>query len=337
VSETLNQLKLTKLRNNTMKRTTNVITPTQNRRPAPRAALLLAAVALVCGPVALRADHLVPFKASFTTVVESALAYPILHVSWLGQGHATHLGAATAISTDQMVDVTSGAASATWTMTGADGASMAIKATFQATFVSQTQVTFEGSYTVTGGTGRFAGASGGGTFKGSATLQTPTSGVGEFTMTGTISPPGQVDVEEIRANAGASFVITPAAMKMTVDGVAQVSVLGNCSTHADAEMRFGPGGSMQVTQSTFWFTSADGTTTINAVADGPVTPDPANPQAFGNFHYLVTFIGGTGRFASVGGKGQIDGAALFDPSAPGTGTGTFTLKGVLEIPENHQH
>ena len=50
-------------------------------------------------------------------------------------------------------------------------------------------VIFKGTYTVVGGTGRFAGASGSGSLEGNATFTSPAGGVGEFTLSGTISSP----------------------------------------------------------------------------------------------------------------------------------------------------
>jgi hypothetical protein len=54
------------------------------------------------------------------------------------------------------------------------------------------RVTFEGTYEVTGGTGRFAGATGSGMLIGSAVFTGPNNGVGSFTVTGTISSPGSL-------------------------------------------------------------------------------------------------------------------------------------------------
>jgi hypothetical protein len=60
---------------------------------------------------------------------------------------------------------------------------------FQATEIPG-GVTFEGTYVVTGGTGRFAGAAGSGSLEGSAIFLDESSAVGFFSVTGMISPPG---------------------------------------------------------------------------------------------------------------------------------------------------
>jgi hypothetical protein len=48
-------------------------------------------------------------------------------------------------------------------------------------------VTFEGTYVVTGGTGRFAGVTGIGSASGSATFTGMSNGFGSFAVDGTIS------------------------------------------------------------------------------------------------------------------------------------------------------
>jgi hypothetical protein len=50
-------------------------------------------------------------------------------------------------------------------------------------------VLFSGSYTITGGTGRFIGATGSGVFGGSGLYLTETNGIGAFAVAGTISVP----------------------------------------------------------------------------------------------------------------------------------------------------
>jgi hypothetical protein len=53
-------------------------------------------------------------------------------------------------------------------------------------------VTFEGTDTVTEGTGRFAGATGSGMLIGSAVFTSATGGVDSFTVTGIISSTGSL-------------------------------------------------------------------------------------------------------------------------------------------------
>jgi hypothetical protein len=55
----------------------------------------------------------VPFKGSFDTAFQSVLEFPLLRVSVTGQGHASHLGRTKAVTTDEVVNLLDGSASAT--------------------------------------------------------------------------------------------------------------------------------------------------------------------------------------------------------------------------------
>jgi predicted ATP-dependent serine protease len=100
------------------------------------------------------------------------------------------LGATTAVTDNQIVNVETGGASATYTLTGANGDTVVLEMIFQVTFLPNDAVTFEGTYTVTGGTGRFFRATGSGELAGSAIVIGPNSGIGSFSVAGTISSPG---------------------------------------------------------------------------------------------------------------------------------------------------
>src|SRR6267143_3928303 len=141
-----------------------------------------------------------------------------------------------------------------------------------------------------------------------------------------------INAADIRANGGTTFDLLPTAdpsvFTHTVDGIAQVSLLGNCTVHADVLVRFPANPSQPPTlKGSFTFTSADGTATLKATVEGTGTPDPANPS-FLNFHYDVTFTGGSGQFASARGEAEINGAAMF--TSPSTGKATWKLKGHVE-------
>ena len=111
--------------------------------------------------------------------VKMVLEFPFLHVFVTGQGNASHLGTTTAVSTDQLVNVIDGSATATYTLTGANGDTVILTMIFQAT-ETPGEVTFEGTYVVTGGTGRFAGAAGTGTLEGSAVFFDESTRAGFF-------------------------------------------------------------------------------------------------------------------------------------------------------------
>ena len=155
---------------------------------------LMAMAALALKSQAAQPDKEVPFRAAFTTEFESVVEFPIAHIAVVGEGNGTHLGKATAVTNDQVVNLVTGVSSATYTFTAANGDTVVLEMDFQSSPVDPISggVTFEGTYAVTGGTGRFAGATGSGTLIGSAVFTGPNNGVGSFTVTGTISSPGSL-------------------------------------------------------------------------------------------------------------------------------------------------
>ena len=178
---------------------TTSATPTSPRRV--RGLALLTAFTLALAPQSARADDQVPFRAAFVTQFVSVVNFPIAHISVTGQGEAVHMGATTAVTTDQAVNLLTGEGTATYTLTAANGDTVVLALEVQTTFMSQSKVTFAGSYTVAGGTGRFAGATGCGSLTGSATFDdepNSNTGVGNFTVTGTISSPGSLTPDAAR-------------------------------------------------------------------------------------------------------------------------------------------
>ena len=176
---------------------TNEIKTTTNRKSSARRhfrslALLLATVTLLTfAPQSVRADGEKPFHANFITQVESFVEYPFLHVTVNGRGKATYMGTTTAFTDDQLVSLIDGSATATYTLTGAKGDTLILAMTFQATNV-EGGVTFAGSYTVAGGSGRFEGATGGGLLSGGALFLDEINGIGAFAVVGTISSPSSL-------------------------------------------------------------------------------------------------------------------------------------------------
>ncbi len=152
---------------------------------------LMAAFTLAFAPQLARAAKEVPFRAAFITEFKSVVEFPIAHISVIGEGQASHMGATTAVTTDQEVNLITGIATATYTLTAANGDNIVLELEFLVAFLPGL-LSFEGSYTVAGGTGRFAGAIGSGLLSGSATFITPSNGIGSFTVAGTISSPGSL-------------------------------------------------------------------------------------------------------------------------------------------------
>jgi hypothetical protein len=115
----------------------------------------LAALAL-SGPA--RAGQTVPFKDTSSGVVETVgFSYPYLTTLVVGEGNATHLGHFT-VTAVVIVDVSTpcGAAEGDWTLIAANGD------TLQSHMTGCGIDAFHGfgDFTVTGGTGRFQGATG---------------------------------------------------------------------------------------------------------------------------------------------------------------------------------
>jgi len=143
-------------------------------------------VLLALAPVGVRADHPVPFRASFTTQFESVVEFPIAHITVVGTGHSLHMGQTDAASNDQAVNLLTGEGAATYTLAAANGDTVVLSISFTTESLPN-GVAFAGAYTVTGGTGRFAGATGSGAASGAAIFTGPSGGVGSFELDGTIS------------------------------------------------------------------------------------------------------------------------------------------------------
>jgi hypothetical protein len=153
---------------------------------------LLAGVTLVFAPQPSIAGDQVPFRADFNTVFESTVNFPIVSVHVTGDGEATHLGRTAIETTDQVVNLLTGAATATYHFTAANGDEVVVELDFLA-LPTPTGFTLTGTWAISGGTGRFTNASGSGTIEGRADFTGPTGGVGQFTMIGTISSPGSLN------------------------------------------------------------------------------------------------------------------------------------------------
>lgn len=104
------------------------------------------------------AAALVPFKGSLEGKYgEPSGVFPIFHESIAGEGHATHLGGYT-LAIDETVNLLNASAVGTLVLTAASGD------TVTGTFTGHAQpgplVAITEEVTITGGTGRFAGATG---------------------------------------------------------------------------------------------------------------------------------------------------------------------------------
>lgn len=121
--------------------------------------LLLGALTVLPMAHPAAADDQVPYKGEEAgTVVKGAFQFPFAHESAFAVGEATHLGRYT-LAGNFTVDVRSGTATGVFTLTAANGDVLFLDMTGHAvpTDLTQTIATF----TIFGGTGRFAGAVGG--------------------------------------------------------------------------------------------------------------------------------------------------------------------------------
>jgi hypothetical protein len=175
------------------------------RRRSAMAALLIVFLAVGFSPAHARAsaDRLVPFQATFTEQFSGVQCGPmLLCVSITGSGTAAHLGRVT--ETRQVrIDLSNPATgclpvlSDTMTLAAANGDQLVATGAGQncLTSVSNSDVQNEiVQYTVTGGTGRFTGASGSGTWRThviiTAETATTTTGTATTTASGMLSSPG---------------------------------------------------------------------------------------------------------------------------------------------------
>ena len=150
------------------------------RHPLLVGLVLAVAVSLASVAVAVAAET--PFKGTVNAVETSQLVFPIASIDRQGTGTATHLGKFTEHLTGQ-VNVLTGSATGTATFTAANGDTLTASVSGQATETSPGVASIVEVYTITGGTGRFAGAAG--TFTGEITLNLAT-GVSSGTLSGTI-------------------------------------------------------------------------------------------------------------------------------------------------------
>lgn len=137
----------------------------------------------------------------------------------------------------------------------------------------------------------------------------------------------------IRVTTGNTFGLVPTADPFVfghpVDGVAQVSLMGNCHFHGESTLYFptGAGQAIRIVSSSPWtLTSSDGANSLKFEVVGTATFDPSN-ALFGNVIYQVTFTGGTGKFVGAAGSATMEVTAEF--TSPLGGLANWTLKGVV--------
>jgi hypothetical protein len=142
---------------------------------------------------AVHAKTEVPFRANWEAdIATTPLAPPLVAISGLGAGQATHLGAMTAQSIAEVVNLATGEGAASYRFTAANGDDVFLNFLFLAIPTGPTTFAVQGAWQVAGGTGRLDGASGSGTYEGQVDFTGPASAVGHFELRGTISSPGSL-------------------------------------------------------------------------------------------------------------------------------------------------
>ena len=151
---------------------------------------LLWVLCIVTRRVAFAGDQ-IPFHASYNNEIEADFSgLPLVAVTSTGSALVTHLGNVTTRSISETVNLATGEGVAMHEFVAANGDTIQISFHFLATPTSATSFSIEGGWEISGGTGRFAGASGGGSYEGAAQFNSPTTASGEFELNGTISSVG---------------------------------------------------------------------------------------------------------------------------------------------------
>ena len=147
---------------------------------------------LVFTAVVIAADQ-VPFVAQFTSSVPSGTSpgcdAGMIPVALAGIGQATHMGRFTESQTHCVNPTTFAFSAGRFLFTGANGDSVSGTYSGQLVVTTPTTAAIYGVFVITGGTGRFAGATGGGNATG--TLDFVTGEANDLLLKGTISRPHQ--------------------------------------------------------------------------------------------------------------------------------------------------
>ena len=151
--------------------------------------IAIGTIGIAGNPASAASTHQVPFHASFSGTAAFTSATTAL---FTGAGTASHLGRSTNvnhITVSGPANCPGGFANINIeTLTAANGDTLVLTGDHdQACPTGPEAVHGIGDWTVTGGTGRFAGATGQGTFDGVADFG---QGTFSFQLTGTISAPG---------------------------------------------------------------------------------------------------------------------------------------------------
>lgn len=168
---------------------------------------------------------------------------------------------------------------------------------------------------------------------------------------------------EFFANAGTTFILvpllstSPLQFTHTVDGLVQVSPLGECTVHFDLVVTTtGSSSRPYLVTGTQTITTADGASSVTSSVNGYLISNPANATFLG-IHYELKFTAGTGQLADARGRTVLQGFAalatapgfedlpgstgilpqdadlIVPPSGDLTGKACWVMQGSLELPD----
>lgn len=136
------------------------ITPTSPTSLSSASLSIASSEANATGAGVLSNDQEVPFKGRLEgTATITPGTPPFLSVSIVGTGNATHLGRFT-VEIPHVVNTTNRTSTGTYEFTGANGDTLTAGFTGQATLTAPGVLSIVETATITGGTGRFADATG---------------------------------------------------------------------------------------------------------------------------------------------------------------------------------
>jgi hypothetical protein len=169
--------------------------------------------------------------------------------------------------------------------------------------------------------------------------------------------------KDFYANGGTTFVLFPTSNPEvdthTIDGVVRVSLLGDCQFHGTVNLVFTAPPTQPffanefflLQDGVFTITTADGSSTLTASAEGYATLNP-NLYMF-DIHYDVTFTGATGELTNARGSAKIDGFAMltdvwvtatenpgfsiFPPATDFPGKACWIMRGDLDLHGHQGH
>jgi hypothetical protein len=257
----------------------------------------------------------------------------ILEVRTQGQGGLSHLGAMRSWSDDQQGNLVTGALTATYTFEDTAGDQLRLSAIGSSQLTPDFRITFSGTLTVEGGTGKFAQAAGSLAFDGWARTTDFSTGVGigfltfDGVITGTdIQPQKPFTYLDV----GTGTIINNTDFVYEGGGVS--TRIGRFQNHSASYP--GPLNSafVGIIDGRFVLTSIYDTTWTTPNGDtllmkgfqmihfelltfpgGGIAPDFSKPST--TYPYY-TIVGGTGRFANA--QGVIIGRGGFTPTSPTT-------------------